>query len=181
MDEESRTSAEQARQHEQALTEQQQAYEDKIRALQEQLTTQGEKIVNAQRQQVAKQTKAASDTLILNEELTRILIDQQLAEAGWGADSQEITYQKGARPEKGTYRAIAEWPTSSKGEKGRADYVLFAGLTPIAVVEAKKENTNVAGKIGQAERYSKGFNVKAPLVGAWELTGRTIAWPTGDD
>jgi type I restriction enzyme R subunit len=181
MDEESRTSAEQARQHEQALTEQQQAYEGKIRALQEQLTTQGEKIVNAQRQQVAKQTKAASDTLILNEELTRILIDQQLAEAGWDADSQEITYQKGARPKKGTYRAIAEWPTSSKGEKGRADYVLFAGLTPIAVVEAKKENTNVAGKIGQAERYSKGFNVKAPLVGAWELTGRTIAWPTGDD
>ncbi|EAZ98524.1 type I restriction-modification system endonuclease [Marinobacter sp. ELB17] len=181
MDEESRASAEQARQHEQALIEQQQAYEDKIRTLQQQLTTQGEKTVNEQRQQVAKKTKAASDTLVLNEELTRILIDQQLVEAGWAADSQEITFQKGARPEKGTYRAIAEWPTNDKGEKGRADYVLFAGLTPIAVVEAKKENINVAGKIRQAERYSKGFNVKAPLVGAWELTGRTIAWPTDDD
>jgi type I restriction enzyme R subunit len=181
MDEESRALAEQAKQHEQALEEQQQAYEYKIKSLQQQLAEQGEKTVNAQRQKVAQQTKAASDTLVLNEELTRILIDQQLVEAGWEADSQEITYQKGARPEKGTYRAIAEWPTNNSGEKGRADYVLFAGLTPIAVVEAKKENTNVAGKIPQAERYSRGFKVEAPVVGAWELNGRTIAWPSDDD
>src|SRR5690554_7270423 len=54
---------------------------------------------NQQRKQVAKQTKAATDTLVLNEELTRILIDQQLQEAGWEADSQDITFQNGARPE----------------------------------------------------------------------------------
>ncbi|XUO85328.1 type I restriction-modification system endonuclease [Halomonas sp. KM007] len=180
MDEESRALAEQARQHEQALSQQQQAYEQKIKALQQKLTEQGEQTVNQQRQQVAKQTKAATDTLVLNEELTRILIDQQLQDAGWEADSQDITFQKGARPEKGTYRAIAEWPTNHNGKKGRADYVLFAGLTPIAVVEAKKENTNVAGKIRQAERYSKGFKVDAPLVGAWELMGRTIAWPADE-
>jgi len=180
MDEESRALAEQARHHEQALSQQQQAYEQKIKALQQQLTEQGEQTVNQQRQQVAKQTKAATDTLVLNEELTRILIDQQLQDAGWEADSQDITFQKGARPEKGHYRAIAEWPTNHNGEKGRADYVLFAGLTPIAVVEAKKENTNVAGKIRQAERYSKGFKVDAPLVGAWELMGRTIAWPADE-
>jgi type I restriction enzyme R subunit len=180
MDEESRSLAEQARQHEQALTRQQQAYEQKIKALQQQLTEQGEKTIGQQRQQVAKQTRAATDTLVLNEELTRILIDQQLQEAGWEADSQEITYQKGARPERGHYRAIAEWPTNHNGEKGRADYVLFVGLTPIAVVEAKKENTNVAGKIRQAERYSKGLKVQVPLVGAWELTGRTIAWPADE-
>ncbi len=180
MDEESRALAEQGRQHEQALSQQQQAYEQKIKALQQQLTEQGEQTVNQQRQQVAKQTKTATDTLVLNEELTRILIDQQLQEAGWEADSQDITFQKGARPEKGTYRAIAEWPTNHNGEKGRADYVLFVGLTPIAVVEAKKENTNVAGKIRQAERYSKGFKVEAPLVGAWELMGRTIAWPADE-
>ncbi|WP_092032354.1 type I restriction-modification system endonuclease [Marinobacter sp. DSM 26671] len=181
MDEESRALADQAREHEQALDKQQQDYEQKIKALQDQLTQQGEKSVNEQRQQVAKQTKAASAALVLNEELTRILIDQQLAEAGWEADSQEITYQKGARPEKGVNRAIAEWPTEIQGSKGRADYVLFAGLTPIAVVEAKKENTNVSGKIRQAERYSKGFKVEMPLVGAWELTGRTIAWPADEE
>ncbi|MCC5812050.1 MAG: type I restriction-modification system endonuclease [Ectothiorhodospiraceae bacterium] len=180
MDEESRALAKQARQHEHALAQQQHAYEGRIRVLQQQLKEQGELGVKQQRQKVEKQTKAATDTLALNEELTRILIDQQLNEAGWEADSQEITYKKGARPEKGVNRAIAEWPTSHNGEKGWADYVLFAGLTPIAVVEAKKENTNVAGKIRQAERYSKGFRVEAPLVAAWELTARTVAWPADE-
>ncbi|WP_434983792.1 type I restriction-modification system endonuclease [Vreelandella zhaodongensis] len=185
MDEESLALAKQAHSHEQALAQQQQAYEAKIRALQTQLTAQGESSVKQQRQQVASKTKAASDTLVLSEELTRILIDQQLNEAGWEADSQEITYQKGARPEKGTYRAIAEWPTQpvhqTNGRKERADYVLFCGLTPIAVVEAKKENTNVAGKIDQSERYSQGLSVEPPLVGAWELAGRTIAWPADEE
>ncbi|MDQ7733894.1 type I restriction-modification system endonuclease [Halomonas sp. SpR1] len=185
MDEESRALAKQAQSHEQALAQQQQAYEGKIRALQTQLTAQGESSVNLQRQQVVSKTQAASNTLVLSEELTRLLIDQQLNEAGWEADSQEISYQKGARPEKGTYRAIAEWPTQpaqqTNGQKERADYVLFCGLTPIAVVEAKKENINVAGKIDQSERYSKGLNVGPPLVGAWELAGRTVAWPADEE
>ncbi|WP_249976308.1 type I restriction-modification system endonuclease [Vreelandella olivaria] len=185
MDEESRALAKQAQSNEQALTQQQHAYEAKIRALQTQLVAQGESSVNQQRQQVASKTKAASDTLVLSEELTRILIDQQLNESGWEADSQEITFQKGARPEKGTYRAIAEWPTQpvhqTNGQKERADYVLFCGLTPIAVVEAKKENANVAGKIDQSERYSKGLSVEPPQVGAWELAGRTIAWPADEE
>lgn len=181
MDEESRGLAEQAQGHEHALKQQQQTYEQKIHALQLQLANQSENSAKQQRQHVAKQTKAASDTLVLSEELTRILIDQQLNEAGWQADSQELTHQKGTRPEPGVNRAIAEWPTRHQGAKGRADYVLFAGLTPIAVVEAKKENTNVAGKIRQAERYSKGFKVELPLIGAWALTGRTVAWPSEDD
>jgi type I restriction enzyme, R subunit len=181
MDEESRVLAEQARSHEQTLEKQQRDYEQKIKALQDRLIQQGETSVNQQRQQVARKTRAASDTLVLNEELTRILIDQQLVEAGWEADSTEVTFQKGAHPEKALNRAIAEWPTIHQGKQGRADYVLFAGLTPIAVVEAKKENTNVAGKIRQAERYSKGLRIEQPLVGAWELTGRTIAWPADEE
>ncbi|SDK51826.1 type I restriction-modification system endonuclease [Microbulbifer yueqingensis] len=177
MDEESRSKAEEAATHEQALAAQRQEYEQKIKALQQQLAEQGDKTVTAERQKVAKQTQAASQHIVLNEELTRILIDQQLAENGWEADSQELTYQKGARPEKGVSRAIAEWPT----QRGPADYVLFAGLTPIAVVEAKKENTNVAGKIRQAERYSRGLQIAAPLDSAWELAGRTVAWPDEAD
>jgi type I restriction enzyme R subunit len=77
--------------------------------------------------------------------------------------------------------AIAEWPTELKGKKGYADYVLFCGLTPIAIVEAKKENTNVAGKISQAERYSKGFHNTAKMIPAWELQGLTVAWPYAED
>jgi type I restriction enzyme R subunit len=47
------------------------------------------------------------------------------------AKEQELTYKKGARPEKGKNQTIAEWPTLGKQS---ADYVLFAGLTPIGVV-----------------------------------------------
>ncbi len=181
MDEESRQLAQQAKAHEEALKAQQQAYEQKLKALQSQLTQQDDKALSEQRQKVSQKTHSASQYIVLNEELTRLLIDQQLTEAGWEADSQELTYKSGARPEKGTNKAIAEWPTKHKGEQGRADYVLFCGLTPIAVVEAKRENANVAGKIPQAERYSKGFTIIPPMTGAWELAGRTVAWPDEED
>lgn len=181
MDEEARTLSEQAAQHEADLNRQQREYEAKIQALQEQLVAQDEKAQSAQRQAIKQSTQVATQHILLDEALTRILIDKQLIEMGWQADSVELTFQKGARPEKGKNLAIAEWPTQHKGEHGRADYVLFAGLTPIAVVEAKKENTNVAGKITQAERYSKGFSVAPPLIGAWELAGLTIAWPVDED
>ena len=181
MDEESRALARQAQEHEAALEKQQKEYEKTIQALRQQLQEQDEKAASSQMEYVATQTQAAGKTIVLDEALTRVLIDNQLQEEGWEADSEEITYQKGARPEKGHNRAIAEWPTNYQGKKGRADYVLFAGLTPIAVVEAKKENINVAGKIRQAERYSKGFQIAAPLVPAFELAGRTIAWPDDND
>ncbi len=40
---------------------------------------------------------------------TRVLIDQQLRDAGWEADSQAVTHAKGVRPQKGKNLAIAEW------------------------------------------------------------------------
>lgn len=181
MDEESRALAEQAASHEKALGQQQQEYEAKIKSLQAQLAAQDEKAQASQRQTLNRNTQAATQHIVLDEALTRILIDQQLIEAGWQADSEELTFKNGTRTEKGKYIAIAEWPTQHQGAKGRADYVLFAGLTPIAVVEAKKENTNVAGKIRQAERYSKGLSVNPPLQGAWELAGETIAWPDEEE
>lgn len=173
MDEESQSLSQQAEAQEKALAEQREQYEKKLAELQKQLAYQGEKVVSAERQQVTKKTQVASQHVVLDEELTRILIDQQLVEAGWEADSEELAYKKGARPEKGKNKAIAEWPT----QRGPADYVLFAGLTPLAVVEAKRENTNVAGKIRQAERYSRGFQIADPLTGAWISAGLAEAWP----
>ncbi len=181
MDEEARTLAQQAAAHEQALNQQKQDYETRIKDLQQQLAALDAKSQSAHMQKVTQNTQAAAKTLVLDEALTRILIDQQLVEAGWQADSEELTYKKGARPEKGKNLAIAEWPTEFRGEKGRADYVLFAGLIPVAVVEAKKENLNVAGKISQAERYSKGLRVLPPWQGAWELEGQTLAWPSNEN
>ncbi|MEI7376008.1 type I restriction-modification system endonuclease [Dickeya chrysanthemi] len=176
MDQEARALAKQAQAHAAELQQRQQDYESRLRTLQAQLTAKNEQQRNQQKQRAARQTRQASQKITLTEELTRILIDQSLNEAGWQADSQTLSWVKGARPEKGVNKAIAEWPTRHNGEKGRADYVLFYGLTPIAVVEAKRQNENVAGKIPQAERYSKGFQVEPPLTAAWELEGRSIAW-----
>lgn len=82
---------------------------------------------------------------------TRLRIDQQLRDAGWEADTENLRYANGARPESGKFKAIAEWPTDS----GPADYILFDGLTPLATVEAKKTSKSVAGDIDQAERYCR--------------------------
>ena len=101
MDEESRALAEQATAHEQALTQQQQDYEAKIKTLQAQLANQDDKAQASQRQRLNLNTQAATQHIVLDEALTRILIDQQLTEAGWQADSEAFTYKSGTRPEKG--------------------------------------------------------------------------------
>jgi len=121
---------------------------------------------------------SAAKRLQLDEAETRELIDEQLREAGWDADTVQLDYRKGARPQKGKNRAIAEWPTVGKQA---ADYVLFVGLTPLAVVEAKRENENVAGKITQAERYSREFRLEEGLIPAWQLEGRHAGWPDGQN
>lgn len=94
--------------------------------------------------------KAAS-SLELDERQTRRLIDVQVVDAGWEADSDNLTYQKGARPEEGRNLAIAEWPS----EGGRADYALFVGLTCVGIIEAKRESVDVPSTLQQAERYAR--------------------------
>jgi type I restriction enzyme R subunit len=98
----------------------------------------------------------ASQAIALDESETRAIIDAQLNDAGWLADTDNLCFSKGVRPEAGKCKAIAEWPTAS----GPADYVLFHGLTPLAVVEAKKYGSDISGDILQAERYSHGYQIK---------------------
>ncbi len=102
-------------------------------------------------------TEAAQQQLTLDEATTRLLIDQQLREAGWEVDSVALTHASGTRPQKGKHTAIAEWPTA----KGPADYVLFLGLTPVAVVEAKRKNKDVPAAVVQSQRYSEGYQLAA--------------------
>ena len=89
----------------------------------------------------------------LDEASTRALIDQQLRDRQWQADTEAIRYSGGARPVKGRNMAIAEWPTSN----GPADYALFVGAVLVGVIEAKRRRKNVSAAIDQAERYSKGL------------------------
>ena len=95
----------------------------------------------------------AAEHIGLDESDTRALIDAQLRAAGWEADSPTLRHSEGVRPQKGRNVAIAEWPT----DDGRADYVLFVGLMPVAVVEAKRKAKDVAASIEQSKRYARGF------------------------
>ncbi|QEI05812.1 type I restriction-modification system endonuclease [Pigmentiphaga aceris] len=101
---------------------------------------------------VASANKAAL-LVDLDESETRRLIDAQLRQAGWEADSEVLKYSKGTRPERGRNLAIAEWPCT----KYSADYVLFRGLVPMAVVEAKRSSMDVSANLQQSKRYSRTF------------------------
>lgn len=164
MDAESRTHKQLAAEHEAALNKLRSEHEQSLKALQQQLAAKPQA-----GQQVAHKTKQASSQFDLNEDLTRILIDQQLNDAGWEADSLDLTWSKGARPEKGKNKAIAEWPTNKPKEN--ADYVLFAGPTPVAIVEAKRQRINVADRIPQAERYSRQLIISSDLQPAGSASG----------
>ena len=97
---------------------------------------------------------------------TRALIDQQLRDRGWEADTKTLRHSAGVRPAKGRNMAIAEWPTAS----GPADYALFVGTTLVGVVEAKRRRKNVSAAIDQAERYSVGVTASADFAfagGPW--------------
>jgi type I restriction enzyme, R subunit len=174
MDAESRNHKQLAAEHEAALNKLRSEHEQSLKALQQQLAAQPQAS-----QQVAKKTQQASSSFDLSEDLTRILIDQQLIDAGWEADSLDLTYSKGARPEKGKNKAIAEWPTSSP--KACADYVLFAGLTPLAIVEAKRKRINIADRIPQAERYARDFKLTSDHQQPWLLAGEAQPWRDGQD
>jgi type I restriction enzyme R subunit len=184
------TAAEEARQRAKAETEAKAAYDELAAALalaeesEARATAEKRRLENLE-QELAKQqaaAKAASadqvqakiklavvagDKLDLDEAATRRLIDVQLVEAGWEADSQSLSHKKGVRPQKGRNLAIAEWPTAN----GPADYVLFNGLTPLAVVEAKRKSKDVPASIEQAKRYSRGYKVGSDEVmpgGPWD-------------
>ncbi len=175
MDADARLYEQLALENEQKIAQQQREFDARLHELHEQLKQQSEQAAKT----VSEQMSKATAQFDLDEDLTRILIDQQLIEAGWEADSLSLTFENGTRPERGRNIAIAEWPTGAATNNGGwADYILFAGLTPIAVVEAKRKRVNIAGRIPQAERYARTFNPSANMLAAWAVEGRTMAWPT---
>ena len=121
----------------------------RLEAIQAQASTQSPQVVA----QLVDAARSAAGSLKLSESDTRRIIDAQLAAAGWTVDSVNLTFAKGARPQRGQNQAIAEWPT----ETGPADYVLFIGLQPVAVIEAKRKHIDVSAALQQGKRYSRGF------------------------
>lgn len=116
--------------------------------------------------QLVERGEKAAIKIDLDEAETRALIDQQLRDRGWEANTRELRYANGVRPAKGRNLAIAEWPTAN----GPADYALFVGTTLVGVVEAKRRRKNVSAAIDQAERYSVGIKNSADFIyagGPW--------------
>lgn len=104
-----------------------------------------------------KRALAAASQRQKSEAETRYMIDTQLRKVGWEADTENLRYGKGIRPQKGKNLAIAEWPTlSAAGNKGRADYALFAGEKLVAVIEVKAEHKDIPSVIDyQCKEYAQ--------------------------
>nr|WP_314995319.1 type I restriction-modification system endonuclease [uncultured Capnocytophaga sp.] len=150
--------------------------EQQIKALTEQLlelqkqqsyweAAQTKEFINAQKER-ARRTELYVKNLQLSEAETRQLIDAQLCEAGWQADTEHLRYSKGTRPEKGKNLAIAEWPT----DRGFADYALFAGLQLVGIVEAKAQEQNISSIIAsQCKDYATHIKQEHAdyLIGQW--------------
>lgn len=102
---------------------------------------------------------------------TRYMIDEQLRQVGWEANTQEIRYAKGARPAKGRNMAIAEWPTDSTvSKKGYADYALFVGTKLVGIIEAKAEHKDIPSVIDyQGKDYPRNIRKEDAeyQIGTW--------------
>lgn len=119
------------------------------------------------RQQAARAASQRQKT----EAETRYIIDQQLRQVGWEADTENLRFSNGTRPTKGRNLAIAEWPTDSTvGNHGRADYALFIGLQFVGIIEAKAEHKDIPSVIDyQGKDYP--HNIRAAdaqyQIGTW--------------
>ncbi|AWV88562.1 type I restriction endonuclease [Bradymonas sediminis] len=147
----------------QALAEE---YEARLVGLQ----SQTEAASGEQRVERESRMRQASENFELDEQETRAIIDAQLRQRGWRADTDELRWASGARPEEGKQLAIAEVPTAA----GPADYVLFDGLTPVAIVEAKRWDQPIQGGIEQAKRCSRAWDLAdyaPPSPSPWAIDG----------
>lgn len=130
------------------------SYEQRVSELEQQLEqlrqTQKDQTTDEKNRRHA-QAKRRGTGLYLTEAETRLFIDQKLREAGWEADTKNIRFSKGVRPQKGKNLAIAEWPL----KHGFADYALFVGLELVGIVEAKRQSKDIQSDIEQAKKYAK--------------------------
>ncbi len=104
-----------------------------------------------------KQSAKVASQRQKSEAETRYLIDSQLRQVGWEADTETLRYSKGTRPAKGRNLAIAEWPTDSTvGSRGYADYALFVGLQLVGIIEAKAAHKDIPSVIDyQGKDYAR--------------------------
>ncbi len=84
------------------------------------------------------------------EQRARVLIDRQLAEAGWQVQDRRDTNLYA-----GQGVAVREVPMAPG--HGRADYLLYVDQRAVGVIEAKPEGTPLSGVEWQSARYASGL------------------------
>ena len=148
--------------------EQEKKFEDELTKEAEETALSAPKVSQEERR---KQSALAAGKRQPSEAETRYLIDEQLRKVGWKADTEQLRYSKGTRPEKGRNMAIAEWPTDSQvGNRGYADYALFVGTELIATIEAKASYKDIPSVIDyQCKEYSQNIREKDSQyqIGTW--------------
>jgi type I restriction enzyme R subunit len=126
-----------------SLRAQEEKFQEQLRLLQKQLSQKSEAELQAER--VDRRQRPKRSLANLSELETRVLfVDEQLRQAGWEVDTEELDWRKGARPEKNKNKAIAE-VVLPNGD--RADYGLFIGLDLVGIVEAKKHDTPISSHL----------------------------------
>ena len=141
--------------------------ESLVKEAEEKAAASGSVTKEKRRQQAARAASQRQKT----EAETRYIIDQQLRQVGWEADTENLRFSNGTRPTKGRNLAIAEWPTDSTvGNHGRADYALFIGLQFVGIIEAKAEHKDIPSVIDyQGKDYPRNIRVDDAQyqVGSW--------------
>lgn len=148
----------------------------KLQELEEELKKAKTQTITPQ-QAKTKQDRQKSSALAisktkLTEAETRAIIDSQLRRVGWEADTENLRYSKGTRPQKGRKIAIAEWPVKSANNcDDRADYALFVDEKLIGIIEAKAYEKSVYAIIdNQCHEYAR--NIKDEdekyCLGKWQ-------------
>ena len=85
------------------------------------------------------------------EERARVLIDEQLTQAGWTVqDRKEIDLVN--------YVGVAVREAILKNVAGRADYLLYVNRKIVGVIEAKPSGVTLTEVQWQSHRYSKGLD-----------------------
>lgn len=141
--------------------------ESLVKEAEEKAAASGSVTKEKRRQQAARAASQRQKT----EAETRYIIDHQLLQVGWEADTENLRFSNGTRPAKGRNLAIAEWPTDSTvGNHGRADYALFIGLQFVGIIEAKAEHKDIPSVIDyQGKDYPRNIRVEDTRyqVGTW--------------
>ena len=90
------------------------------------------------------------DSLLAAEARARVLIDRQLAEAGWAVQDRKSLNLFAAR-------GVACREVVMKAGHGRADYLLYVDQRVVGVIEAKPQGVTLSGVEWQSAMYAAGL------------------------